>query len=78
MQPFFTADMPGEKVCQFRDEVDFCTFFFSYYDHPETGKLMVEVKKTKGQFALYLNKNKISLALQNKCRNLVGYGIYQA
>ncbi|XP_055344512.1 integrin beta-PS-like [Paramacrobiotus metropolitanus] len=40
-------DMPGEEICQFRDERDFCTFFFSYYDHPDTGKLVVEVQKTK-------------------------------
>jgi integrin beta 1 len=40
--------MPGEKICQFRDETDFCTFFFSYFDHPQTGAVQVEVKKTKG------------------------------
>ncbi|OQV13505.1 Integrin beta-PS [Hypsibius exemplaris] len=40
-------DQPGEKICQFRDESDFCTFFFSYYDHPRDGSVQVEVKKTK-------------------------------
>ncbi|GAV06686.1 hypothetical protein RvY_16633 [Ramazzottius varieornatus] len=42
------VDMPGEKICQFRDESDFCTFFFSYYEIPGTiNGRMVEIQKTK-------------------------------
>lgn len=50
----FTEDMPGEKVCSARDDTDYCTFFFSFYNDKASENLVVEVQKYKGELFLTL------------------------